>query len=1295
MRTALCSIFLLLCVMSASRVAGAGYAVQLELNKDRGLATVLALQALEVAPPQGALAFQEDTWTVELVNADGQLLARHTVPNPARARAGFMPERIPVLIQFPDHQTAVRANVYDEDGKVAASVKLGAIQRQEARQRAVAIASERSVLVTAHPKTSSSAFNRQVEFERRDVTSDRLDCRRRHPMMPPEVVISSEGCDAAALTWQLLDALPREGERAAVPPADPFVGLTDRATSPRRLSAASAKRVLREVASTSRLSGRLRFPAGAMPPVSGAMLRVAGFDGTGAERFTHAAPPEFRYEIEVKTGASISIYIDPPAPFMPEQIELGVISADLVRDLDIAVGLSVAGRLLFPAGIPVPTTAIEVSLRGDRFWRVVQASPPDFRYAFGVVPGRVYGLNVVAPSPLLPQSVELGAVASDVLRDIALRRGALLNGRLVFPRRATLPRELIRGLVRSGPLTVGFIAAPPDFRFVATVEPGQQARLRVEESTPYHAAEQDLGRVMADRDVTLTMRRGQVFSGVVRVRSDAKPVVRVETSGSEDEEGSVLIAEPDRPFQFAVAPGSRFIEASARGFQPVALAIPSSGDFEGEMVLVPEVASSKNVRLQFKWDDGRPVVGARAEIWQGNDFLTSGFALGGENSFDAGLVTMALADGDYTLRLWPTSEYNPFFPVPLYAYPAISQSLTVNGDTSATLVVPTAESNRLRLQLTLPPILPGCASASAVGRIELLDDGKVVARSPVHHFGSGSPGSRQAVDLLVNSGRYQLRVVLQGNVQATTPSFVAAQGLVVEAGPPSPARLLRGVLRDHQGRPLAGRRFTQYDDLGGLAFADTCAYQTNDEGRFALPLCEGCGFQLPDDGSGAGSRHFLRVRGKVDADRTQDIRLEPDLPFTNLAATGTTRVWGDSQAPLRIVFLAEGYAAERETYTDLNGNGLWDGVLWVDIDGDGVYDGGEPATTYGTASFPVEGTDPRSTNEPFADLNGDGVPSFDDRALFERNVQDYLRGLFSTDVFGAYRHAYQAYAVMAYSKQVGMDHGPQWQRDTRLNASFVPNRGLIDVDYITAQAEAAAALPGFDVVVVMINQPVPYGRVNAFILASGGMKADVRNDLVGAHEFGHKIGGLADEYTEFSGRYADTEPGGRNSTRFLRRSMVGWGRMLPAESAERPSRDFIAETGLFEGSSYQSGGVYRPSMYSLMRFLEPWFNAPSKAYLDRVHIPAMSGRLGRLTVDDAGDCRRLQVAWDVSVDSVTAVVIRRGSDRGEVLISGAAHGSFSFDLRGSKGQGDDFVLMDAATGAVLDVEPAPLARCTQ
>jgi hypothetical protein len=1385
----------------APRVCAGGYAVQLDVNRNGLPATVRALQALPEMPPQGALAFQADAWTVDLVDATGRSLALHRVPSPARAGAGFMPDRAPLLIQFPDHPSAVRADVRDESGRITATVALGATQRQAAVRRAIAVASERTGPIGARSKASSAAFSRQVDFESRRVPLGLQDCRRRYPMMPPEVVLSREGCEAAAMRWRLPDAFARErgrmgeagssripmsllgasrdGNRFVGPAGTLMAEPVETVVPPRLVPAVAAKRLLRELASTWRLSGRLRFPSGSTPPTSSVQLIFWGFDGTGSGAVINATPPEFRYELNVKAGVSVDIEATPPAPFLSTRVPLGTINADLVRDVEVALGISVSGRLVLPPGSTAPTAQVALWLVDGGQWRYIGASPPDFRYSVGVVPGRAYRLEVsppspflpesidlgtvtadmtrditlqtgamitgrllfpaggspptttvnlwlvdgnqwryvaalppefryetvaapgrsyrievAPPSPFLPQSVDLGTVTADVTRDITLRRGVVLSGRLAFPRQAPRPTAPITGSISDGRVGYGLTASPPDFRFAVALEPGLRATLRFNPSSPYLAEQQDLGRVVADRDLTVMMRRGQVFSGVVRVRSEASPRVTVSTSGSVSESGTSITVDPDRSFQLAVGPDDRFIEASATGFQSVAIPVPPSGDFEGELVLVP-ASATENVRLQVNWSDGRPVVGARVEIWRGGEYLTSAVAMANEGAAEAGRASVVLPDGEYTLHVWPTSEYHQTTPTRLYARPAIIQSVAVRGDTSATLVVPVAEANRVTLQVTLPPALPGCSSASAFGRLELLQDGVVVARGSSRFLVGGSPGSRQSVDVLLGAGRYQLRAVLQGAMQATTPPFVAASGIVAPAGAASPARLLRGVLRDHQGRPLAGRSITPYDDLGGPMWADSCAYRTDSMGRFALPICEGCGFQVRDDGSGIGARQFLRIDGIVDADRTHDIQLAPGLPLTTMAETGTTRVWGDPDAPLRIVFLAEGYAAERESYTDRNGNGVWDGVLWVDVDGDGVYDANEPSAIYGTATAPAAGTDPRLTNEPFADLNGDGVPSFDDRALFERNVHDYLRGLFSTDVFGAYRHAYQAHAVMAYSKQVGMDHGAQWQRDTRFNAAFSPDRGLIGVDYTRAQAEASAALPGFDVVVVMINQPVLYGRVNSFILASGGMKVDGRNDVVGAHEFGHKIAGLADEYTEFQRSYVGGEPGGRNSTRFVRRSMVGWGEMLRLGSEARPSRDFMAGTGLFEGSSYTVAGVFRPTVHSVMRYVEPWFNAPSKVHLDRVHVPALSGRPGRLTAQDAGDCRRVRVSWDASVDGVSGVVIRRGGDRGDVLLSGPALGTFSVDPRNGKGRGGDFVLMDAATGAVLDIEPAPTARCTQ
>src|SRR3546814_7777018 len=72
----------------------------------------------------------------------------------------------------------------------------------------------------------------------------------------------------------------------------------------------------------------------------------------------------------------------------------------------------------------------------------------------------------------------------------------------------------------------------------------------------------------------------------------------------------------------------------------------------------------------------------------------------------------------------------------------------------------------------------------------------------------------------------------------------------------------------------------------------------------------------------------------------------------------------------------------------------------------------------------------------------------------------------------------------------------------------------------------------------MVNQEIPMWRVSSFVLATGGMLASDLNDLVGAHEFGHQIGTLGDEYTEFGLEYVGQSLLRSNLTGFSQFDMV-------------------------------------------------------------------------------------------------------------------------------------------------------------
>ena len=89
------------------------------------------------------------------------------------------------------------------------------------------------------------------------------------------------------------------------------------------------------------------------------------------------------------------------------------------------------------------------------------------------------------------------------------------------------------------------------------------------------------------------------------------------------------------------------------------------------------------------------------------------------------------------------------------------------------------------------------------------------------------------------------------------------------------------------------------------------------------------------------------------------------------------------------------------------------------------------------------------------------------------------------------------------------------------------------------------------------------------------------NDYVVAHEMGHNVGLLADEYTEYQETYRGSETAARNVTLLNDPRTIPWRHLIPA-GKEIPSVPGSSGVGLFEGARYYTGGVYRPTEYCMM-----------------------------------------------------------------------------------------------------------------
>jgi len=198
--------------------------------------------------------------------------------------------------------------------------------------------------------------------------------------------------------------------------------------------------------------------------------------------------------------------------------------------------------------------------------------------------------------------------------------------------------------------------------------------------------------------------------------------------------------------------------------------------------------------------------------------------------------------------------------------------------------------------------------------------------------------------------------------------------------------------------------------------------------------------------------------------------------------------------------------------------------------------------------------------------------------------------LFAEEPFTSYRDRINIWAVEAVSMESGTDvPGENIYVNTALNSNFYTfdlDRYLTTTD-IKAVNDYAAVVP-HDNIVVLINSP-RYGGGGVYNYYSGTTADHPLSPKVFAHEFGHGLAGLADEYYSSEVAYdefypLDVEPWEPNITTLVNfnhkwKDMIPEGVPVPTPAEEKYSN----LTGLFEGGGYSAKGIYRPEMECRMK----------------------------------------------------------------------------------------------------------------
>lgn len=238
---------------------------------------------------------------------------------------------------------------------------------------------------------------------------------------------------------------------------------------------------------------------------------------------------------------------------------------------------------------------------------------------------------------------------------------------------------------------------------------------------------------------------------------------------------------------------------------------------------------------------------------------------------------------------------------------------------------------------------------------------------------------------------------------------------------------------------------------------------------------------------------------------------------------------------------------------------------------------------------------------------GDGFAEGADQTTYNNYVRDtVVRDLFSESRNGAYREimgSFNIFRINAVSTQSGITTVDA--NGAVLNAvnTFLGYRfsGLWNRCWMepgpnsdaTLNATLDRLVPGWTHIFIVLNTP-SFGGCNR-----GDRLAITRgvNWPVAAHEMGHMIGGLGDEYTGDK-NYTGGDPGVVNLSNTADRTKLKWRQFVnPTTALPTPPAfgDPVEDAGAYEGAtigqnSYATG-IFRPSSNSRMNSNTPEFNS--------------------------------------------------------------------------------------------------------
>ena len=224
--------------------------------------------------------------------------------------------------------------------------------------------------------------------------------------------------------------------------------------------------------------------------------------------------------------------------------------------------------------------------------------------------------------------------------------------------------------------------------------------------------------------------------------------------------------------------------------------------------------------------------------------------------------------------------------------------------------------------------------------------------------------------------------------------------------------------------------------------------------------------------------------------------------------------------------------------------------------------------------------------------------------LYEQMMMESVDEFFSIEPYKSFKNRFNIYAVKVVSKNGKTGQGYQTALKTRI-VNDEASTG--DADIVYKYATKVSGVTKKNLTVCVIVNSIYHGGITGWNESqqSGiGYYSSVGNDpeafgSVLRHEAGgHAFGFLGDEYSATSGSLTQEQINEHN------RLYKAYGWYSNVDFTNDPSKvkwaDFLKdsrykdEVGIYEGGLNVTNGVYRPSVNSMMRYNDDYFNAPSR-----------------------------------------------------------------------------------------------------